>query len=515
MKLLKQSRLFIWSVAIGIFSIPSVFFLLSKGFFTTDDGSWMIIRFGAFYTSLADGQLPVRFLKGLNFGYGYPVANFLYPGFMYLATPFHIMGFGLVTSIKIILILSISLSGIFTFIWLRTFFGNISSFLGALVYIYTPYHLYDVYKRGSVGEVLALTFVPLALFGIEKRIIPVISLAVFLLIISHNTMALLFLPIIIIYAFLNRSTFKRNFLGIVLGLLLSSFFIIPAVTELGLTYFRTITISDPLQYFANINLIGISSFCILILAIGIFFYSNKNGQKIENKKPFIFFVSVSTIGILLSIPLSGLLWKTSFNQFIQFPFRILSVLLLSSAYLSAYGSHLIKSRLKYIFCGAILVLLFYSSANFLKPQDVTNTPDEVYLTNPSTTTIKNEYMPLWVKQFPTKEYLTKVIPIGGSAKIDNIIEKSNNISFDVVNNSSTSLILNTIYYPGWSAYVDGKIVPISYNNNKGVIQIPLRPDSSRIQFKFSETPVRLMSDLLTILGFGILINLSVMHLKKR
>ena len=75
---------------------PLILPLLSKGFFVSDDGEWMVIRFSAFYEALRSGQFPVRFLMRLNQGYGYPVSDFLYPGFMYLGVPLHVIGFSFV-----------------------------------------------------------------------------------------------------------------------------------------------------------------------------------------------------------------------------------------------------------------------------------------------------------------------------------------------------------------------------------------------------------------------------------
>mgnify|MGYP001558299250 FL=1 len=65
-----------------ILTIPVILPLLHGGFFQSDDGEWMVIRFSAFHQALRDGQFPVRWLGRLNQEYGYPVANFLYPGFM-------------------------------------------------------------------------------------------------------------------------------------------------------------------------------------------------------------------------------------------------------------------------------------------------------------------------------------------------------------------------------------------------------------------------------------------------
>src|SRR3990167_5400734 len=97
-----------------LFSIPVILPLFRQGFFQSDDGEWMVIRFSAFHQALRDGQFPVRFLGRLNQEYGYPVANFLYPGFMYLAEIPKIIGFGFVDSVKIILIFSLFGSAIFT-----------------------------------------------------------------------------------------------------------------------------------------------------------------------------------------------------------------------------------------------------------------------------------------------------------------------------------------------------------------------------------------------------------------
>src|SRR5260221_206715 len=89
-------------IAIIIFlSIPVLLPLFKSGFFQSDDGEWMIIRFSAFHQALREGQFPVRFLERLDFEYGYPVANFLYPGFMYLSEIPKLLGFGFVDTIKI------------------------------------------------------------------------------------------------------------------------------------------------------------------------------------------------------------------------------------------------------------------------------------------------------------------------------------------------------------------------------------------------------------------------------
>src|SRR3989338_2742945 len=157
------------AIAVVLLILPGILGLMNPGFFLTDDGNWMVIRFSAFYEALKNGQFPVRFLFRLNNGYGYPVADFLYPLFMYIGIPIHILGFNFVNTIKIILGLSLIFSSFFCFLWLKKKFDNFSSLVGSTLYLYFPYHLWDVYKRGSVGEVLALAIVPFIFWQIERN----------------------------------------------------------------------------------------------------------------------------------------------------------------------------------------------------------------------------------------------------------------------------------------------------------------------------------------------------------
>jgi len=137
---LKKNNIF-WFVLILIVLTPALYGIFHKGFFVSDDGNWMVIRFSAFYQALREGQFPVRFLARLNNGYGYPVANFLYPGFLYLGVPLKAIGFNSLEVIKILMALFMGSGIFFSFLWLRKFFDSYSSFIGAFVYTYLPYHL--------------------------------------------------------------------------------------------------------------------------------------------------------------------------------------------------------------------------------------------------------------------------------------------------------------------------------------------------------------------------------------
>ncbi|HLB60849.1 MAG TPA: hypothetical protein VJL83_04575, partial [Patescibacteria group bacterium] len=55
-----------------ILSIPTILPLFNKGMFTMHDDT-QVVRVQQMAAALADGQLPVRWVQDLGYGYGYPL----------------------------------------------------------------------------------------------------------------------------------------------------------------------------------------------------------------------------------------------------------------------------------------------------------------------------------------------------------------------------------------------------------------------------------------------------------
>ena len=484
--------------------VPAVFSLLHPGFFVTDDGTWMIIRLSSFYDTMRDGQIPVRMLERLNNGYGYPVANFLYPGFMYIGSIIHVLGFGFVDTVKILMISSIFLSGFFTYFWLKKIFDPIASVAGSLFFVYTPYHLYDIYVRGSVGEILAFVFIPFTLWQIERRSTPVAALGVFLLIISHNSLALLMLPIIILYGFM-RWSFLSTVYSIGLGILLSSFFIIPAATELSFTKFSSISVSNPLNYFSPLALIGYSSVGVLILVTSLLIFNRKTLDQLPYLNLVFLFFITSVGSILMSSSISSFAWDFIPSQLLQFPFRLLSILIVSLSFLAAFFVNKLPEKLKIPAALFSIFLLAYSAFPYLSPSERTSLPDEYYSTNMDTTTVKDEYMPIWVIDKPTERYKSLVEVPQGEAKIDVVHSDSRIVRVKFQNGTNSIVRLNNIYYPGWKAYINNEEVNIAYTNNYGVMDVKLTRQAGDLVYVFGETLIRYVSNTVTAIAFVITI----------
>jgi hypothetical protein len=511
---MKQLKSFIHAhslviIILLVLSLPALVSLVHPGFLQTDDGNWMIIRFSAFYQALRDGQFPVRWLGRLNQGFGYPVADFLYPGFLYLGIPLQILTSNVVMTVKLLFGLSLFASSVGMYLWLSSRFDRFSSAVGALVYLYTPYHLYDMTQRGSLGEVLALAVVPFVFWALERGSWIIFSLTFALLILSHNTLAVMFTPVITLYAGMlvwSDQVKIRHFLGsFLLGIGLSAFFWLPALFDLRYTVFHQTVISDWQQYFAGLSLIGWGTLAIAFSAILLLFLQ-KNRIKIQLWLLLSFFLAVVVGSLFLSTAASSFLWKILPVQFVQFPFRFLSLTVLATAYLSAWVVE------KKVLAGIVLsILVFLSCLPYLQSESYQLHDSGYFDTNEATTTVKNEYMPVWVRQLPTTHASdlvasTHMIVTGAS-------KSSHHFAFTLMAPKQTPVMINQLYFPGWEVFVDGRKTDVHPSNPQGLLSFSLSKGQHQIIGRFGETPFRFFADILSLLSVILVVVFSLTQKK--
>lgn len=514
-KIMKINPKLIFLILALILSIPAVIGLLHSGFPLTDDGNWMVIRFSAFYEALRSGEFPVRFLTRLNNGFGYPVADFLYPLFMYLGSPIHILGISFVDTIKIILVSSLIFSSIFTFFWLRKIFDNAASFVGSILYVLFPYHLYDVYKRGSVGEVLALTIVPFILWQVERKSILLASIGISLLILSHNTLALLFIPLIFLYTLLkDKKLLEFILLTIFFGMGMSSFFWIPAIYDTRFTVFSKTQVSEYYNYFINLSnfdLLGIVSVVLIISSLMLLLINKKTNKN----KLFLFSTITSFLIAFLVSPLSNFLWQVlPITNLIQFPFRLLSLLMVLLAFQAGFLISNLNKVYKTVVVFIFLALIFISAKPHLSVNNYQYYPDSFYSTNMDTTTVKNEYMPKWVTEKNLEFTPEKVKNLTGDEKLNVTKISPKELVFDTYLTMERVIQINLVYFPGWSAYVNGVKHNINYQQN-GLINLKLQRGQNNVKLIFEETNIRILSDLLSIISMlGLLLVVYLIKIKK-
>ncbi len=533
-----------------IIGVPVILPYFHAGYFPTHDGEWAVVRLGDMFRSLRDHQFPVRYSGNLNFGYGYPLFNFTYPAPYYIGTLFHFFKLGFVNSLKLLFALSVVISGVGMYllsneVWKNKFSGVIS----AILYIYLPYRIVDLYARGSVGESLSFALFPLILFCAAKildekqsnRYIILGPISYALLVMSHNIMALLFTPLLLLFIgfklYLAKGKgFVKSLLFIILSYALSAFFWLPALLEKHNILLSKIPIADRNIYFVHLYQIiipkwgyglpnqpdgfsyqiGLAQIVVLFLIIGFLLYLWLIKREII--KTFYFkltaiLAAATVLFILLMFSFTGVIWQiTPLLKEINYPWTLLSPIGFLISLLSGFlwiQNKIMKYTLVCL-CALAVVLIFPHA----KPSNYIDKGDQYYLTNDATTTSSQELMPLWVRTEPSQRPDKKVELINGKGKIQNISSNSHFISFNLDLKSASLIRINTIYYPGWNISVDDKNSKITYTNDLGVMEIAVPQGQHTVIGKFSETPMRLVSDMISLVGLVVLIFLSLLPRQK-
>lgn len=482
--------LFVLAIALIVVLWP----LFGRGFYISDDGEWMVIRLTAFYQSLADHQFPVRFLGRLNNSYGYPVSNFLYPGFLYIGSTLHFLGFTFVDSVKLILGGSVAGTAIVLFLWLRKSFSRFSSVVGVLGFLGAPYLLLDLYKRGSVGEILAFFPAAACIYSIESGKKWLFPVSVAFLIVSHNTLALLFLTVFFILI-LSRKKFEyiRLFL---LGIGLAAFFWMPAIMEKKFVRFDTVTVSDPFSYMltpVGFWLVGLPS--IIGSALYLFVRKKKNTRGFGGI--YVCFILVS---VLLATPLGGAFWAVpSIAVLIQFPIRMLAVSTLFAPWVIAWSVERFYSR-RIVPAGLFIFIWILWGVTIVRAIERVARNEGYYMTNEGTTTVRDEYMPRWVANIPGSRSPQRLIIRSGRGSIVYEYLNTQRVVAHVEASEESILRLNTIYYPGWGIMIDNKPAKISYQNPNGFMEVSVPAGGHRFIAEFRETVPRFLADLVSLVS---------------
>ena len=248
-----------------LFGFISVLSLLPHGLPPTHDGEYHVVRFYEFDKTLRAGDWYPRWAPDLNYGYGVPLFNYVYPLPNYVASLFHLFGISFIDAFKLNMFFATIIGSAFFYLWAKQFWGKMGGVVSSIFYTFSPYHFVEIYIRGSVGEVWALAFFPAFLWAFtrfieSKQKIFLILSSVFLalIIFSHNILALMFFPLAISYALFcivitkGKKLFTIYYLlfTILLSLGLSSIFWLPAILESNLV--KGLEIFDVTRHFPDL-----------------------------------------------------------------------------------------------------------------------------------------------------------------------------------------------------------------------------------------------------------------------
>jgi uncharacterized membrane protein len=459
MALFKRLIPYILVILLSFFAILPLF---HPGFFPIHDDT-QAQRVFEMAKSLSMGMFPVRWVLDLGYGLGYPIFNFYAPLAYYFGAAVVFLGFDALIATKIMIGFGVLLASFSMYLLAKEFWGKLGGIISALLYVYFPYHAVNIFVRGAVSEFWAYAFIPLALFGFYKffkenryryAILSIIGFSGIIL--SHNLTALMIIPFLtielVIFAIVNyKKKNNKNTLYLactfLLSLIISAFYWLPALTEMGNTNVLS-TIGGSADFrnnFVCLNQLwyspwgfgGSTATCndgmsfmlgkmnILVFALSLIglFLSWIHKKRIEKTKEYLLLILFLglCISIFLTLPYSRFIWEAKlWMKYLQYPWRYLSMVGFFSAFLSGsvilFSKQLFKNKTVLIVESIIIAILITAvNVKYFQPQKYLSKTVKDYTSEYSlkwtTSKISDEYLPIGIKKPKNAEEALKNKPI--------------------------------------------------------------------------------------------------------
>lgn len=543
-------------------TLPTFISLIRPGFYSMQD-DLQAFRLHQMDKCFQDFQIPCRWVPDMGYGYGYPQFEFYSPSVFYIGEVIHLLGFQFIDVIKILFILGFIISSFAMFIFLRSWLGDWPAFVGSVLYTYAPFKAAEVYVRGSLNEFWALSIVPLvfwSLFNLIKtgriKYGVVYSLSIGLLLLTHNLMSMIFIPVVIIWAilwiYLERAWKKISKIIIfsVLGIGLAAFFILPIAFERQYVHIDSILSGyfDYRQHFVTVKELFLSNYfgygssvlgpeddltlslgivhelaAVIAVFLAIVFF--KKSKKIT--LTIFIFAALELLITFLMHQRSSFIWeKINILSWLQFPWRFLGLSYFILSVLSAAAIYLIGLK-KFKF-GVILGLIFIIGVislhiNFFKPKDWIDITDKEKFSGASwekqLTVSIFDYLPIYSTLPPNKKAPDKPEILEGEAEVLSYYEGSN-FQQGKVNIKTAALIRLPIFdFPGMEVTTNDKVIEHNHDNCKwqdycfGLISFSLEPGEYDVKVKLKDTPVRIIGNIVSLLSL-IIVGIILLYGRK-
>lgn len=342
-----------------------LFFMKTKTIYYGDDMYYHLQRINELIKNAKDGNIFVGIYTHTFDKVGYPL-NLFYPWITLL--PF-VLIYGAVKNLTVAVYLGISFYTFLTLVFTHwvTFkycHSKFQSFITACIYAFCSYRVIDIFARFALGEFLAMTFLPLVVYGAYAIIKgnykdwPFLAFGISFVLLSHLLSTLiyvLFLVVLGIVIFLVSRQFdsiKNRLLSltkaIVVATTSSAVFLFPFLEQVLFQHFQQpskmdmveqalipaklleCSINNTVGRTVGGNVYNIGFVLLFVMVLGIMYY-----KKMDRNYKIIFVLAIAFFFASTTLLPWAQLEKTPISV-IQFPWRLL---VLSSFLLSVVGGY--------------------------------------------------------------------------------------------------------------------------------------------------------------------------------
>jgi len=540
---------YVWLVV--AFSLFAVLPLAGPGyFFDAHDAPNTVFFLTEFDAALRDGVWYPGWATDQALGYGYPTFVLYPPLAYYVAEGFHLLGAGKVVAIKWTWALATVGAGLAMYAYGRRVLGRQRGLLAAIVYVYLPYHLADVYVRAALAEYCAFVWMPVALLAFQQLIekasvrrLAMAGLAYGALWMSHNATGLVFTPFLAAYVLFRleaeQATWRERFTpalaalaGALLGLGIAAALVLPNLFErayvnqeqwvrAGYDYARNFVYPSHFLSAAwgyapgspgteggmSFQLGAVPLILAMVATLGAFW------RPIKERGLILFFVGATSLILFSMMPISAPLWELlPLATLIQFPWRLLALTSVTLSILSGLAipnPQSPNSPILVIAFVAILASFPYTLPHYTPiPQSaegpLLSIEFELKYTDMRGMTAWTQEMPPGsplLEQYQTGAPLVTAKALATGASVEMIRAGGASDELWVWSAEGTALRFYTYYFPGWRVCVDGERLPDSALRPEtvyGLLTVDVPPGRHRVLLRWGDTPLRLAGKALTV-----------------
>ena len=554
----KYRKLLIDITIVLALTVLLMFPYLTKSFLAIEhDTFFHVSRIEQYARALQHGQILPAIYPYENGGFGYGSPLFYSDIFLLLPAILHNLGLVLVDSYKLTVFLASFFSGI-TMYMLASKFTSKSSIrlLAVAAYLFSNYHITDIYVRGALGEVFALVGIPLILSGLyeifetNQKYSFSYLIGLVITVLSHNLSFLLCFTLVIIICiiYLPKCSFDRYKLLVsesMLACLLTAFYTFPMIEQLKsqqfyLNYYASSSALENhamafWQFFANQTVFGLSgnqykASNAMVVNIGLFLSIAPISYLFlakKEKQPFI--TSMLVLGwICMLLPAQIFPWKyMSFVRVLQFPWRLNMLALPLLCVPAVIGIENLTHKLKYVPICLILLLslegIYHlypaTKRTFIMPhnttwQEVTSGKliDPYYSAQYMRVELAGgDYLPYHSPDF--RSYTKTIQTTSAETVTTGEWIDYGRYRFTITN--PQTIVLPITYYKGYIIHnIDTAEVLETTLSKNGLVSVMI-PSAGTYVCEYQSTNIRIVSIWISILTCLISIGYSIYHRQKK
>lgn len=520
--------------------------LMPGYFFHHDD--LQVMRVFEMRKCFEDFQIPCRWVPDMGYGNGYPLFNF------YSVLPYYIGGFltfffGFVGAAKGLFFLAVLTGGISMYFLGSELFGKSGGMTAGILYAYAPYRALDAFVRGAIAESFALAIIPLV-FYFNLRLLRygrfrdfiglAISFGGFLM--CHNIMTMFFMPFFVIWNVfwlyrLGRKHLPKMVISHGLGIGLAAFFLFPIFLEKDLVHtetllqfgsdFRAHFVTFPQLFFDRKWDFGASVFgpgdtisfqvgwphwwLVIAGAItsvwSLLKFKKKEVHKWENFSLFVILAGIFSVSVFLTHNKSAFIWEAIGPlQYAQFPWRFLAIAIFTTSLIGGLIVFTLPKKIRTLMCVLIAVVTIALNWNYFTPKDFYPwIDDKTKLADPLWEIQQKagvlDYLPqtAWLEPQSRAPDYPEVRK--GEIKSDSFKVYTDHFDSRITVISDATVEFPVLDFPDWQLWINGQKADHFYDKHWGRISIDLKPGSYTIYGKLQNTPVRTISNWITLLSF--------------